>query len=83
MVMRALPIAAITVVVSALSGIQPAAAGTWCAQLNVPPGAVQCSFYSLEQCQATVRGIGGFCAPNAFAYSGGIREPRRRHRHHY
>jgi len=82
MFMRALPLAAITLVASALSGIQPAASGTWCAQLNVPPGAVQCSFFSLEQCQATVRGIGGFCAPNAFA-SGSIREQRRRYRRHY
>ena len=81
--MRAIPIVAITVLSLGSSDIA-GAAGTWCAQLNVPPGAIQCSFYSLEQCQATVRGIGGFCAPNGFAYYRSVREPRRHYRRrHY
>jgi hypothetical protein len=81
--MRAIPIAAITLLALSSSAIEAGAAGTWCAHLAVPPGSVRCSFFSLEQCQATVWGIGGFCTPNAFAAYRTAREPRRRYRRHY
>jgi uncharacterized protein DUF3551 len=29
-------------------------------------GASNCGFLTIEQCRATVSGIGGFCAPNQF-----------------
>jgi hypothetical protein len=32
-------------------------------------GASNCGFITLEQCRATVSGIGGFCVPNQF-YTG-------------
>jgi hypothetical protein len=81
--MRAIPIAAITFLALSSSAVEASAAGTWCAHLAVPPGAVRCSFVSLEQCQATVWGIGGFCTPNAFAGYRTARQPLRRHRRHY
>jgi len=36
----------------------------WCAMLSMGDQAVNCGFVSTEQCMATVRGVGGFCAPN-------------------
>lgn len=38
----------------------------WCAQYGGRDGARNCGFVSFEQCQATVRGIGGFCERNSF-----------------
>jgi hypothetical protein len=35
----------------------------WCADLNAQ-GRVDCDYRSFEQCQATVRGLGGTCGPN-------------------
>jgi Protein of unknown function (DUF3551) len=84
--MRTIPLVAITLAALSLSTIG-AHAGSWCAHLAVPPGAESCSFYSLQQCQATVSGIGGFCTPNAFSYGsassayGYARGPRRHYRH--
>jgi hypothetical protein len=41
---------------------------TWCAQYGGGEmgGGRNCGFPTLEQCRATVSGIGGFCAPNLF-----------------
>lgn len=42
----------------------------WCAQYSGRGGgATNCGFVTLEQCRATVSGIGGFCVPNQF-YTG-------------
>jgi uncharacterized protein DUF3551 len=42
----------------------------WCAQYSGDEGGGRnCGFSTLEQCRATVSGIGGFCEPNLF-YSG-------------
>ena len=52
----------------------------WCAQYGGKGGATNCYFVTLEQCRATVSGVGGFCTPNGFYTGGG--EPRlRRHSH--
>ena len=40
----------------------------WCAIYKVDVG-TNCGFVSLEQCLATIQGIGGFCYPNS-AYPG-------------
>jgi hypothetical protein len=37
----------------------------WCAQYS-GIGATNCGFFTIEQCRATVSGIGGFCVPNQF-----------------
>ena len=39
----------------------------WCAVYGGRGGGgTNCGFLTIEQCRATVRGIGGFCAPNQF-----------------
>ena len=39
----------------------------WCANYGGDAsGASNCGFLTLEQCRATVSGIGGFCDPNQF-----------------
>lgn len=46
----------------------------WCAQYSGGDhgGGRNCGFSTLEQCRATVSGIGGFCEPNLF-YAGPAR----------
>ena len=55
----------------------------WCAQYSGRAGgATNCGFFTLEQCRATVSGIGGFCAPNPFynpCGSAGRRGSRKRY----
>jgi hypothetical protein len=36
---------------------------TWCAISN--EGTINCWFTSMDQCRATVSGVGGFCMPQA------------------
>ena len=39
----------------------------WCADLTINRGgASNCYFVTLEQCRATVSGVGGYCRPNPF-----------------
>jgi hypothetical protein len=41
----------------------------WCADYSgggLGGGGTNCGFVTLEQCRATVSGIGGFCSPNPF-----------------
>jgi hypothetical protein len=57
----------------------------WCAQYSggAAGGGTNCGFVTLEQCRATVSGIGGFCTENLF-YDGVPFDrqpaPRRRNR---
>jgi hypothetical protein len=36
----------------------------WCAMLNMVDQTVNCGFVSVEQCMASVSGIGGYCMPS-------------------
>ena len=70
--MRSFAMMGIVVIVSAL--VTPARAGIeypWCAQYTGgnSGGGRNCAFSTLEQCRATVSGMGGFCEPNLF-YAG-------------
>jgi hypothetical protein len=38
----------------------------WCADLGKEIGATNCGFVTIEQCRATVFGVGGSCVPNPF-----------------
>jgi hypothetical protein len=78
--MRTIPLVAITFAALFLSSIGAHADGTWCAQYGTPGGGTNCGFYSFQQCQATVSGIGGFCMHNPFSAYGSAREPRRHYR---
>ena len=44
-------------------------------------GATNCGFVTIEQCRATISGIGGFCDPNPF-YTGPDKKPTKRTRKH-
>jgi len=45
----------------------PARAAAWCAWFTGYDYSYDCGYYTLEQCSATVRGVGGYCSPNAYA----------------
>ena len=40
----------------------------WCANYGTP-GGTNCGFVTIEQCRATISGMGGWCEPNQF-YTG-------------
>jgi hypothetical protein len=49
----------------------------WCADLGKELGATNCGFATLEQCRATVSGIGGSCTLNPFYRAAVIERPVR------
>ena len=53
-------VAALTALVSTSVGAR--ADGPWCSYYV--QGGRNCGFYSYQQCQANISGIGGSCAPN-------------------
>jgi len=48
----------------------------WCAVLNMGDATYNCGFVTLEQCRATVSGVGGFCELNQF-YNEPGRKPEK------
>lgn len=50
----------------------------WCAVYSGGKGGggTNCGFVTIEQCRATVSGIGGFCEPNQF-YTGPAERPAK------
>ena len=74
--MRINRVVAITFTALFLSTVGAHADGTWCAQYSMQGGGSNCGFYSFEQCQATVSGIGGFCMRNPFS-GNGVQRPSR------
>ncbi len=50
----------------AASAIRPAQADVyrWCATYGAGFGSESCYFMTIEQCRASVSGLGGFCRPN-------------------
>jgi hypothetical protein len=66
--MRALAAAATIATVLAIDARAPVqAAAPWCAWFTGYSYSSDCGYYTLEQCVATVRGVGGYCAPNVYA----------------
>jgi hypothetical protein len=62
--------------------LQPAKAEpyAWCAIFSGDLGGVRsCSFFTMDQCRATVSGVGGFCQPNPW-YAGAAPSDSRRNR---
>jgi hypothetical protein len=53
-----------------------AQAAPWCAFYG--SSTYNCGFHSFEQCQATVRGAGGWCRPNFFEGNTGARRQSSR-----
>jgi len=87
-VMRLATAALATLALPALLAASPARAYEkpydpypWCARYSGGMGgASNCGFSTLEQCQATVSGIGGSCEPNLF-YNPGRATPSQQRRH--
>jgi len=52
----------------------------WCANYGNGFGGSNCGFSTIEQCRATISGMGGFCDPNPF-YRPSSRNPARHSRH--
>ena len=51
----------------------------WCAVYSGDAGgASNCGFLTIEQCRATVSGIGGFCEPNQFYNPRPVAQARKR-----
>jgi hypothetical protein len=66
-------ISAVTVVLMPTTG--SADPYKWCAVYGSDMGgASNCGFVTIEQCRATVSGMGGFCEPNQF-YTGPAEKP--------
>ena len=60
----------------------PAAADPyrWCAVLGMSGDVgTNCYFMTLEQCRATISGVGGFCTPNNFYTGSAATDDGRRH----
>ncbi|MGA8001705.1 MAG: DUF3551 domain-containing protein [Pseudolabrys sp.] len=59
--------AAVLMSTPARSYVMPYDPYPWCAVYGGRGGGgTNCGFLTIEQCRATVSGIGGFCAPNQF-----------------
>jgi hypothetical protein len=48
----------------------------WCAIYD--SGGTNCGFTTIDQCRATVRGVGGICSPNSFSRHPGSSARARR-----
>ena len=78
--MRVITIAAILTALAVLA--PPARANIeypWCAVYGgAMSGSSNCGFTTIEQCRATVSGIGGSCEPNQFYNPGPAKRPRKK-----
>ena len=75
--------AAVTFSLLASAGPASAIDYPWCAQYmgGEMGGGRNCGFETIEQCRATVSGIGGFGEHNHFYQGAAVREPvKRRHK---
>jgi hypothetical protein len=62
--------------IAALAGRAEAQNYPWCAVLNTGDASYNCGFTTLEQCQATVSGIGGSCMANTTYNANATATPR-------
>ena len=77
-------IAAIALLLAIATPTRAAIEYPWCAQYSGRDGGGRnCGFSTIEQCRATVSGMGGFCEPNLF-YPGSASDTsqsKRKRRH--
>ena len=65
--MKATGLVSIILATIVLTATDAAAAGQWCAiYTDKMGGSEYCGYATLDQCQAQVRGLGGWCRPNPF-----------------
>jgi Protein of unknown function (DUF3551) len=63
-----LTVVAFVMLLSSVSSPATADPYPWCANYGTP-GGTNCGFVTIEQCRATISGMGGWCEPNQF-YTG-------------
>ena len=70
---------------SVIGAATPAAAqGAWCADYSGRDGGgTNCGFYTWQQCQWAVSGVGGSCSPSPWAVYGDEPRPPRKVRRQY
>jgi len=76
--MRVVLIAAISLFLGSALDTARADPYPWCALLNMGDASYNCYFSTLQQCQATVSGVGGMCLPNQFYDGRPLSSPSRR-----
>ena len=54
----------------------------WCALYSEPGSSTNCGFSTIEQCRATISGIGGYCGENPFYTAPAARRAKRVRKHH-
>jgi hypothetical protein len=65
--MRAIGLVSVTLATLALGATNAVAAGSFCATYSDQKGGSEnCTFTTLQQCQAQVSGLGGWCRANPF-----------------
>jgi hypothetical protein len=79
--MRTLTAIAILAVALVIDAGGPVEAAQWCAWFTGNDYSSDCSYYTLPQCVATIRGVGGYCAPNVYAQPLPYPPPAYRKRH--
>ena len=76
--------AAAVVTIGALDVTPASAQGAWCANYSGRDGgSTNCGFYTLQQCQWAVSGVGGFCSPSPYVRYSDQPPPGRRVRRQY
>ena len=65
--MRTLAAAATIATALVVGAGAPLQAAPWCAWFTGYSYSNDCGYYTLAQCVATIRGVGGYCAPNVYA----------------
>ena len=68
--MRTIPSVLITFAALSFSATAARADGSWCANFGTGHSGINCSFNSMQQCQATLSGLSGFSQPNPFPGTG-------------
>jgi len=72
----------IALAVAAFAGRAEAQNYPWCAQYGNGFGGTNCGFSTLEQCLATISGMGGSCQPNTQYQPGAAAHSKRKPRRH-
>jgi hypothetical protein len=78
LIMRAVIATVLALFAASTVGSAQADPYRWCAVYGFGGfggGATNCGFVTLEQCEAAVSGVGGFCAPNQFYDGRPVRTP--------
>ena len=77
--MRMLPCITLAAVTLVFAAGTHADAAAWCAYYDQSSG-TNCGFYTIQQCQAAISGVGGYCAPNPEGPDHPATETRRKAR---